>query len=105
MVQALTQDPPLSPPLQPGESRFEPPGHHGPRREMIGTGGDRLAHALAGHPGLLEHEVWRLFTDPGAGQEMEDRHQVTSWDQLVVGDQWADALVSLAADGHLDRAG
>ncbi len=98
MVQALT-------PLQPGESRFEPPGHHGPRREMIGTGGDRLAHALLGHPGLLEHEIWRLFTDPGVGQEMEDRHQVTSWDQLVVGDQWADALVSLAADGHLDRAG
>jgi Family of unknown function (DUF6493) len=103
MVRALAQDPPLSPPLEPGQPRFEPPGYDGPRREMAGTGGDRLAHALAGDPGLLEHEIWRLFTDPGVGQEMEDRHQVTSWDQLVVGDQWADALVVLVAGGHLDR--
>lgn len=103
MVRALAQDPPLSPPLEPGQSRFVRPEYDGPKRELAGTGGDRLARALAGDPGLLEHEVWRLFTDPGAGQEMESGLQVTSWDQLVVGDQWTDALVALAASGQLDR--
>ena len=103
MIRALTQDPPLSPPLEPGQSAFEPPGYDGPRHEMAGTGGDRLADRLAADPGLLEHEIWRLFTDPGAGQEMEGGRHVTSWDWLVVGDQWTDALVLLAASGHLDR--
>jgi Family of unknown function (DUF6493) len=103
MVRALAQDPPLSPPLEPGQSRFEGPEHAGPRREMAGTGGDRLALVLLGDPGLLEHEIWRLFTDPGVGKEMAGRDWVTSRDQLVVGDQWTEALVSLAAGGHLDR--
>jgi hypothetical protein len=103
MVQALTRDPPLSPPLEPGQSRFEPPGYDGPRRKMVGTGGVLLARAILDNPGLLQHEIWRLFTDPGVGQEMEDRRQVTSWDQLVVGEQWTDALLELAGGGHLDR--
>jgi hypothetical protein len=103
MVQSLTQDSPLSPPLEPGQSRFEPPGYDGPRRKMVGTGGVLLARAILDNPGLLQHEIWRLFTDPGVGQEMEDRRQVTSWDQLVVGEQWTDALLELAGRGHLDR--
>ena len=103
MVRALTQVPPVSPPLEPGQSRFERPGYAGPRRTMAGTGADQLALVLLGDPGLLEHEVWRLFSDPGVGKEMADSNPVTSWDRLVVGDQWADALVSLAAGGQLDR--
>jgi len=103
MVPALTQDPLLSPRLEPGQSRFEPPGYDGPRRKMVGTGGDLLARAILDNPGLLEHEIWRLFTDPGVGQQMEDHGWVTSWDQLVVGDQWTVALLELAGRGHLDR--
>jgi Family of unknown function (DUF6493) len=103
MVGSLTQDPPVSPPLRPDEPRFERAGHTGPRPAMAGTGGDLLARVLLGDPGLLDHEIWRLFTDPGVGHQMEDRRWVTSWDQLVAGDQWTDALVALAADGQLDR--
>src|SRR5260370_35659943 len=34
---------------------------------------------------------------------MEDRRQVTSWDERVVGEQWTDALLERAGRGHLDR--
>lgn len=103
MVRSLAQEPPVSPPVEPGQSRYEPRGYRGPRRTMTGTGGDLLARAILNDPGLLEHEIWRLFTDPGVGQAMEDRRQITSWDQLVTGDQWTDALLELAEQGHLDR--
>jgi hypothetical protein len=44
---------------------------------------------LLADPGLLEDEVWRLFTVPDA-----------AW-RLV--EDWAEALARLAAEGHLDR--
>jgi hypothetical protein len=86
---ALAQEPPTRPSPHP---RAVP--------EPAGTGGDRLARTLLADPGLLEHEVWRLFTDPGVGHAME---RGILWGQLPVGDQWTDALVQLAAAGELDR--
>src|SRR5258708_17548794 len=94
MVQSLTQDAPLSPPLEPGQSRFEPPGYDGPRRKMVRTGGVLLARAILDNPGLLEHENSRLFTDPGVRQEVEDRRQRTSRDQPVICEQWDAPLLS-----------
>ena len=103
MVSALTQEPPVSPPPEMDGELFAPPGYDGPRAEMLGTGGDRLAGVLLAQPDLLEHEVWRLFTDPGVGKEMEGSSFVTSWERLVTGDQWTAALAGLSAAGHLDR--
>ena len=103
MVGALLQDPPVDPPLRPGEGRYEPAGYDGPRRRMTGTGGDQLAAVLRARPDLLKHELWRLFTDPGVGKEMERYSFATSWDKLAYGDQWADGLVELAAGHDLDR--
>jgi hypothetical protein len=63
MVWRLAQPPPLSGPI--------PAGYDQPMPEPAGTGGDLLARAILHYPGLLEHEIWRLFTDPGVGKEME----------------------------------
>lgn len=68
--------------------------------EAFGTGGDRLARVLLDDPGLLEDEVWRLFTIPAAGKEMEWK---TYYGFLPLGEQWADALAQLAGQGQLDR--
>jgi hypothetical protein len=93
MVRRLAQSPPLSGPMP---TRG---GEHMP--EPAGSGGDLLARAILRDPGLLEHEIWRLFTDPGVGKEMDDR---ISWGQLRVGEQWADALIELSEAGDIDRA-
>ena len=92
MVWRLAQPPPLSGPI--------PAGYDQPMPEPAGTGGDLLARAILRDSGLLEHEVWRLFTDPGVGKEMES---AIGWGRLTVGEQWADALLELAGHGHLDR--
>ena len=92
MVTGLAQSPPLSGPM---------PTRGGERMpEPAGTGGDVLARAILDDPGLLEHEIWRLFTDPGVGKEME---RAISWGYLTLGEQWTDALLELAGHGHLDR--
>jgi hypothetical protein len=44
---------------------------------------------LLADPGLLEDEVWRLFTVPDAAWRLDE--------------DWAEALARLAAEGHLDR--
>jgi len=44
---------------------------------------------LLADPGLLEDEVWRLFTVPNAAWRLDE--------------DWADALARLAAEDHLDR--
>lgn len=44
---------------------------------------------LLADPGLLEDEVWRLFTVPDAAWRLDQ--------------DWAEALARLAAEGHLDR--
>jgi hypothetical protein len=67
--------------------------------EAFGTGGGRLATVLLDDPGLLEDEVWRLFTIPGVGKEMEGN---AYYAYLPLGAQWAEALARLAAQGHLD---
>lgn len=91
MVRGLAQSPPLSGPMP---TRFGQP-----MPEPAGTGGDLLARAIVDDTGLLEHEIWRLFTDPGVGKEMEG----DIWWQLTLGEQWTDALLELAGNGHLDR--
>lgn len=50
-----------------------------------------LADELLADPGLLDDEVWRLFTVPDAAVEV----------QRTGG--WAPSLVRLAEQGHLDR--
>jgi hypothetical protein len=92
MVRGLAQSPPLSGPI--------PTDFGEPMPEPAGTGGDLLARAILDDPGLLEHEIWRLFTDPGVGKEMEGG---ITWGKLRLGEQWADALLELAGHGHLDR--
>ncbi len=92
MVRGLSQWPPLSGPM--------PTRGGEPMPEPIGSGGDVLARAILDDPGLLEHEIWRLFTDPGVGKEMADS---MCWGSLRTGDQWADALLELAEAGRLDR--
>jgi hypothetical protein len=74
-----------------------PPGEGA---EDPGTGGKRLVAALLGNPGLLEDEVWRLFTVPGVDREMR-RNRFRRG--LSAGTCWAEALARLAAQGHLDR--
>jgi hypothetical protein len=92
MVWRLAQPPPLSGPI--------PAGYDQPMPEPAGTGGDLLARTILRDPGLLEHEIWRLFTDPGVGKEMEG---AIGWGRLRMGEQWTDALLELAGHGHLDR--
>jgi hypothetical protein len=47
--------------------------------------------ALLGDPGLLDEEVWRLFTEPSVAQV------------YALDENWADALAVLAGRGLLDR--
>jgi hypothetical protein len=64
------------------------------------------ADLLLADPGLLEDELWRLFTVPDAGTvlEKEDRWIAMPDDSGAVGTAtWSRALVQLAADGYLDR--
>ena len=92
MIKALAQAPPP----------MRRDNHISPEAEAkaFGTGGDRLAAVLREDRGLLEDEVWRLFTIPGIGKEMEWK---TYYGYLPVGDQWADALALVTAQGLLDR--
>lgn len=48
--------------------------------------------ALRADPGLLDDEVWRLFSVPEAGAELDNGY--TGWDE---------ALTTLAAEGTIDR--
>lgn len=70
-----------------------------------------VADALLADPGLLDKEVWRLFTVPEAGKALEDfDSNIRFWakqEESAKGgrDQtWAEALALLSADGKLDRA-
>jgi Family of unknown function (DUF6493) len=51
--------------------------------------------ALAADPGLLDDEVWRLFTVPDAAWRLDQ--------DRTAGEGWADALARLAQEGSLDR--
>ena len=87
--------------LMPSGLRSADPGYTGCRESSIG-----LADLLLADPGLLEDEVWRLFTVPEAGValEKEDRWSATPDDSEAADTAtWSQALTDLAADGHLDR--
>ena len=58
------------------------------RRDPVTT----IVEALLADPGLLEDEVWRLFTVPDAGKALAD-----------MGQTWVEALARLAEQGDLDR--
>lgn len=66
----------------------------------FGDGSDQLARALLDDPGLLEDEVWRLFTTPGVGAEID----AGFYGHYPSGAQWAGALAILAGQGHLERS-
>jgi hypothetical protein len=65
------------------------------------------AQALLADPGLLEDEVWRLFTVPDAGKALADQDRVGEWSEVSGWTKpkqtWAQGLAELCADGHLDR--
>jgi hypothetical protein len=79
------------------------------RREPVPGGDGRWrqvktpAQVLLDDPGLLDDEVWRLFTVPDAARDLH-------WGEIDAG-EWlegpvqtlAQALVQLAEQGHLDR--
>jgi hypothetical protein len=60
----------------------------GVRRDPVTT----IVEALLADPGLLEDEVWRLFTVPDAGKALAD-----------MGQMWVEALARLAEQGDLER--
>jgi len=57
-----------------------------------GYGGRSVLESLLADPGLLDDEVWRLFSVPGAGHWL-------AWGD----DQWLRALAAVAERGMLDR--
>jgi uncharacterized protein DUF6493 len=64
------------------------------------------AEALLADPGLLEDEIWRLFTVPDAGLELErtDRMPDGCVDGVLVRSPgWAEGLAQLSAVGQIDR--
>ncbi len=73
--------------------------------------------ALRADPGLIEHELWEILRTEGAGKELASsdawqvtphRHNVTYGDGVVVPSRpertWQHALVTLAAEGIVERA-
>ena len=87
--------------LMPSGLRREDPDYTGYRESSPGP-----ADLLLADPGLLEDEVWRLFTVPEAGTalEKEDRWIAMPDDNGVASTAtWSRALAQLAAEGHLDR--
>jgi hypothetical protein len=60
-----------------------------------------LQQALLADPGLFDDEVWRLFTVPDAGGQLEtaDYRGPES-----TGETWSQALAVLSAEGYLDRS-
>lgn len=73
------------------------------------TGSGRLAmtvaDALLADPGLLDEEVWRLFTVPDAGRELQrlDSDPYIGGGERPIAGGWADSLAVLSERGHLDR--
>ncbi len=77
-------------------------------RRKRGANGQRTsqspAEALLADPGLLDDEVWRLFTVPDAAYELERAGSFT-WanGNRVRGQTWAEGIAELSAAGLLDR--
>jgi hypothetical protein len=61
------------------------------------------AEELLADPGLLEDEVWRLFTVPDAAREVERLERWWPDGGAIPGQSWAESLVTLAEQGHIDR--
>ena len=61
------------------------------------------AEELLADPGLLEEEVWRLFTVPDAAREVERLERWWPDGEAIPGQSWAESLAALAGRGHLDR--
>jgi hypothetical protein len=61
------------------------------------------AEELLADPGLLDDEVWRLFTVPDAAWVVEKLDRRWHGEEPVPGESWAESLVALAGQGHLDR--
>ena len=63
--------------------------------------------ALRADAGLLEDEIWRLFTVPEAGKALADIDGRHEWLEeagcVKPRDTWATALAELSADGRIDR--
>src|SRR5580693_4455984 len=64
------------------------------------------AEVLLGDPGLLDDEVWRLFTVPDAGLTLEQADRTANWMQDIEHaprQTWSESLAHLCALGKLDR--
>jgi hypothetical protein len=82
----------------------------GARRLIAGPDGKAVqqspAEALLSDPGLLEDEVWRLFTVPDAGLVLEQADGKASWLEDIgrgPAQTWSSDLAQLCAAGHIDR--
>jgi hypothetical protein len=71
----------------------------GHRRRLVAT----PAQELLADPGLLDDEVWRLFTVPDAAWAVERMEQWWPGDEPLPGESWAESLAALAEQGQLDR--
>jgi hypothetical protein len=61
------------------------------------------AEELLADPGLLDDEVWRLFTVPDAAWEVERLERRWPGDEPQPEPGWAESLVTLTEQGHMDR--
>jgi hypothetical protein len=61
------------------------------------------AEELLADPGLLDDEVWRLFTVPDAAREVERLESLWHGNEAIPEQSWAESLVTLAEQGHLER--
>lgn len=74
--------------------------------ELTYGGLSAFRHPLDGllkDPGLLEDEVWRLFTVPGVASWLEDKWHPWLEGRWRRGTCWQDALAALSEQGRLDR--
>lgn len=61
------------------------------------------AEELLADPGLLDDEVWRLFTVRDAARAVERVERWWPGEEPEPGQTWVESLVTLAEQGHLDR--
>jgi Family of unknown function (DUF6493) len=84
---------------------------YGARWQAQGPGGNDApwpdpAPALLADPGLLEDEIWRLFTVPEAAAELDRADSRSGWwdgAKRARPQTWSEGLAQLCAAGHLDR--
>lgn len=92
LVRSLVRAGLVPPPHAPGYARAMPYG--------LTMRDQTVLAGIDADPGLLEAEVWRLFTEQGCAAELQSHDSDTYTGRSS---SWRDALTELAAQGRLDR--